>query len=233
MRRRIGSIVVFFLVCVGAWFYWQRDHDVESGSARVGSGVASNSDVSADRVPPNTAVPGDAIGDKGDAGPASASATLPPSVHPSQTNRTSIEASMLNARGMRGDVASALLRHEDFADVLRQLRNEGAGSALAADNSRRYGQQTAEALSKRFPDLVIDDFACADSVCGLQASSRRGSDDRVFQTILNSGSAEAPFFSVATDAIPTRDGGVHYRMLFTTDPGRNAIAVPLSPSPAR
>lgn len=229
--RRLAWVLIPLAACALAAWYWLRAPQAPSGSADAATAEAVV------RVPEDPLLADRAHrsgGGDGASRPAPAAASPAPAVHGSQGGRATIEGALLDAHSLRAASAAALLEREDFEAVLRQLRSDSAGSALADDNTRRYGKQTADALAKRFPGIRIDGFACAESLCGLQASSRRIGDDRVFQAILDSGSAQAPFYSVVSDIRDLAGGGARYRMLFTTDPARNRLLVPPSPpSPVR
>lgn len=139
------------------------------------------------------------------------------------------EALVLSAEGIRGDAADAVLQSARYSDYLRKLRSDSAGSQLAIDNSRRYGDQIGKLLAKKFSGSEIEELACAETICGMEVIGDNSYVDGLFQGILNSGSPDAPFYSVVTREIQLPDGRVSYRMIFSTDPARNAINVPSAP----
>lgn len=144
-------------------------------------------------------------------------------------NGSAAEALVLSAEGIRGDAADAVLQSASYSDYLRKLRSDSAGSQLAIDNARRYGDQIGKLLAEQFSGSEIEELACAETICGMEVVGDNSHADRLFQGILNSGSSDAPFYSVVTREVRLPDGRISYRMIFSTDPARNAINVPSAP----
>lgn len=144
-------------------------------------------------------------------------------------NGSDAEALVLSAEGIRADAADAILQSASYSEYLRKLRSDSAGSQLAIDNSRKYGDQIGKLLAEKFSGSEIEELACADTICGMEVIGDNSHADGLFQGILNSSSSDAPFYSVVTREIQLPNGRISYRMIFSTDPARDAINVPLAP----
>lgn len=142
-------------------------------------------------------------------------------------NGSDAEALILSTEGIRADAADAVLQSASYSEYLRKLRSDSAGSQLAIDNSRRYGDQIGRLLAEKFSGSEIEELACAETICGMEVIGDSSHADGLFQGILNSSSSDAPFYSVVTKEIQLPNGRISYRMIFSTDPARNAINVPL------
>lgn len=156
----------------------------------------------------------------GDVGPASLSQVLTDA-------RVPPERLFLDAAAVRGDMANAILHSDRFDAFMTRVERESDHEALS--RAQRYRAAMADWLTRTAPQYAIERLACTRAACLVEARAPAPDTELLHQALEAAATAtQQRYFALVSVARPhaTLPGTATHRLLFTTDPKWNAIAMP-------
>lgn len=112
------------------------------------------------------------------------------------------------------------MKGNEFGKFMDQLESEATGSSLASDITHLY-TQSANETNAIVDNSVTTRIVCGMNICALSATAPSKEVFDAWNTAFLHNSSATPYSSGRYDKV-LKNGAVEYRIIFTTDPERNA-----------